>query len=75
MASNQISNETLRATQAHRLAIFTVDPHTCITEPGEDDWLVLNGMLKTTFGWGESEMAAAIPNMLNQRDQGLDRFI
>jgi hypothetical protein len=27
------------------------------------------------MGWGESEMAAAIPNMLNQRDQGLDRFI
>ena len=75
VASNRIPNETPRATQAHRLAIFAVDPHTCVTEPGEDDWLVLNGMLKTAFGWGETEMAAAIPDMLNQGEQGLDGFI
>ncbi|KAN0109249.1 hypothetical protein V8E52_009433 [Russula decolorans] len=43
--------------------------------PGEDDWPILNGMLKTAFGWGEAEMAAAIPDMLNRGALGLDGFI
>jgi len=51
-------------TQEHPLSIFTVNPHTCIAEPREDDWPILNGMLKMAFGWGEVEMAAAIPDML-----------
>ena len=51
-----------------------MDPHTCVAEPGEDDWPILNGMLKTAFGWGEAEMAAAIPDMLNRGTLGLDGF-
>lgn len=74
-ASKRIPNETPRATHAHRLSVFTADPRTCVAEPGEDDWPILNGMLKTAFGWGEAEMAAAIPEMLNRREQGLDGFI
>jgi hypothetical protein len=66
-AAKQILDEVPMATQEHPLSIFAVDPHTCIAEPGknEGDWPTVNGMLKTAFGWGEAEMAAAIPNMLN----------
>jgi hypothetical protein len=74
-AAKQIPDEVPVATQEHPLSIFTVDPHTCVAEPGEDDWPILNGMLKTAFGWGEAEMAAAIPDMLNQGALGLDGFI
>ena len=63
------------ATQEHRLSIFAVDPYSCVAEPGEDDWPILNGMLKTAFGWGEAEMAATIPDMLNRGTLGLDGFI
>jgi hypothetical protein len=74
-ATERIPDEMPRATQAHRLSLFAVDPHECIAEPGEDDWPILNGMLKTAFGWGETEMAAAIPELLNRGEQGLDGFI
>ena len=74
-AVERIPDQTPRATQVHRLSVFAVDPHSCIAEPGEDDWAIVNGMLKTAFGWGEAEMAAAIPEMLNKGDQGLDGFI
>lgn len=74
-ASKRIPNETPRATHAHRLSVFASDPRGCVAEPGEDDWPILNGMLKTAFGWGEAEMAAAIPEMLNRGEQGLDGFI
>jgi hypothetical protein len=55
--------------------VFAVKPHTCVAEPGEDDWLILNQMMKSTFGWGETEMAAVIPQLLNRGKYGLDRFI
>jgi hypothetical protein len=74
-AAKRIPNETSHATQGHRLSIFAVDPRTCIAEPGEDDWLILNGMLKGAFGWGETEMAAAVPEMLNRGELGLDGLI
>jgi hypothetical protein len=32
-------------------------------------------MLKGAFGWGEIEMAAAIPEMLNRGEWGLDGFV
>jgi hypothetical protein len=74
-AAERIPDKTPRATQAHRLSVFAVDPRTCVAEDGEDDWLILNGMLKSAFGWGENEMAAAIPEMLNRGEVGLDGFI
>ena len=52
-----------------------VNPRTCIAEPGEDDWAILNQMMKSVFGWGKVEMAAVIPQLLNRRKQGLDGFI
>ena len=57
------------------LSVFAIDPCHCIAEPGEDDWTILNTMLKSSFGWGEVEMAAAIPQMLKCGEYGLDGFI
>jgi hypothetical protein len=74
-ATKRIPDEVPVATQENPLSIFAVDSHTCVAKPGEDDWPILNGMLKTAFGWGEAEMAAAIPDMLNQGALGLDGFI
>ena len=70
-----IPNEMPNATQLHRLSIFAVDPHTCVADPGEDDWPILNGMLKLAFGWGVSEMAATVPDMLSWGKLGLDGLI
>jgi hypothetical protein len=55
--------------------VFMVDPRTCIAEQGEDDWLILNNMMKSAFGWGETEMVAVIPQLLNCSKHSLDRFI
>ena len=74
-AVNRIPSDTPSAKPDHRLSIFAVDPHTCVAEPGEDDWLILNQMMKSAFGWGEVEMAMAIPQMLNRGEHGLDGFI
>jgi hypothetical protein len=74
-ATRRIPYEVPLATHEHSLSIFAADPHTCVAEPGEDDWPILNRMLKTAFGWGEAEMAAAIPDMLNRGTLGLDGFI
>ena len=74
-AVNRIPNEMPHATQLHRLSIFAVNPRICVADPGEDDWPILNGMLKSAFGWGESEMAAAIPEMLSRGELGLDGMI
>ena len=52
-----------------------MDPHSCVAEAGEEDWPIVNGMLKTVFGWGKAEMADAVPEMLNRGKQGLDGFI
>jgi hypothetical protein len=74
-AVGQIPDDLPRATQAHRLSVFAADPRSCVAKDGEDDWLVLNSMLKGAFGWGETEMAAAIPEMLNRGEMGLDGFV
>jgi hypothetical protein len=74
-AAKQIPDEVPMATHEHVLSIFAVDPRTCVAEPGEDDWPILNRMLKAAFGWGEAEMAAAIPDMLNRGASGLDGFV
>lgn len=61
---NRLEATTLRipadvplATPAHRLSTFSADPHTCVTSPDEDgwedDWAILNAMLKASFGWGK----------------------
>ncbi|KAH9010206.1 hypothetical protein EDB83DRAFT_2322517 [Lactarius deliciosus] len=62
-AVKQIPSDKPSATPEHRLSIFAVDPRTCITEPGEDDW------------WGEEEMAVIVLQLLNQGPHGLDGFI
>jgi hypothetical protein len=60
-----IPSDTPSATPEHRLSAFSVDPCTCVAKPGEDDWLILNQMMKSSFGWGEQEMASNIPHLLN----------
>ena len=74
-AVKRIPNEIPCATKDHHLSLFAIDPRICVAEPGEEDWPILNGMLKTAFGWGEIEMAAAIPEMLNRGELGLDGLI
>ena len=61
----QIPSDVPTGTPKHQLNIFAVDPHTCVAKPGKDDWLILNQMMKLSFGWGEMEMAVVIPKMLN----------
>lgn len=70
------------ATPAHRLSIFSVDPRSCVANleeapevDFEDDWFFLNSMLKTAFGWGESEMRENMKEMMNRGEHGLDGFI
>jgi hypothetical protein len=74
-AINWIPSDILSATPEHCLSIFAIDPQTCVAKPGEDDWVILKQMMKSAFGWGEIEMAAAIPQLLNCGENGLDRFI
>jgi hypothetical protein len=74
-AVKQIPSDTPSTSPEHQLNIFSVDPHTCIAKPGEDDWLILNQMMKSSFGWGEREMVAAVPKLLNRGTYGLDGFV
>ncbi|KAH9036309.1 hypothetical protein EDB85DRAFT_2209149 [Lactarius pseudohatsudake] len=74
-AVKQIPCDVPSATPEHRLGIFAVDPCTCVAEPGEDDWFVLNQMMKLSFGWGEGEIAVIVPQLLNRGPHGLDGFI
>lgn len=74
-AINRIPNDIPSATPEHCLSIFASDPQTCVAEPGEDDWVVLNQMMKSAFEWGEIEMAVANPQLLNCGENGLDGFI
>lgn len=74
-AVEQIPSNMPNATPEHRLSIFAADPHTCVAEPGEDDWMILNQMMKLSFGWGELEMASNVPHLLNRGPYGLDGFI
>jgi hypothetical protein len=75
VAAKQLPNKIPHATHVNPLSIFVMDPRTCVAEPGDDDWLILNRMFKTAFGWGKIEMATAILEMLNQGLMGLDGFI
>lgn len=77
-AMTRIPNDVPLATPAHRLSVFSADPRSCVAslEQGadkgpevddlEDDWIILNSMLKTAFGWGESEMRENAKEMLNR---------
>lgn len=75
MEANQIPSDIPSATSEHCLSIFAANPCTCVAEPGEDDWFILNLMIKVAFGWGDTEMAAALTQLLNHGQHGLDRFI
>ena len=81
-AATQIPNNVPLATPAHQLSIFSADPHSWVAsleeDPEvdlEDDWMVLNSMLKTAFGWGESDAQENVKGMLNRGKHGLDGFI
>ena len=71
----QIPSDIPNATPEHRLGIFTANPHACVAGPGEDDWMILNQMMKLSFGWGEQEMASNVPHLLNRGPYGLNGFI
>ncbi|KAH9005554.1 hypothetical protein EDB86DRAFT_1458433 [Lactarius hatsudake] len=81
-ATTRILNDVPLATPAHRLSLFSADPHFCVAnlEQGaevevESDWDILNPMLKTAFGLGELEMQEIVKEMLNRGEHGLDGFI
>ncbi|KAH9167194.1 hypothetical protein EDB89DRAFT_2126133, partial [Lactarius sanguifluus] len=81
-ALTRIPDSVPLATSEHQLSIFSANPHSCVAslEQGpevdlEDDWMVLNSMLKTAFGWGESEMRENTKEMLNRGAHGLDGLI
>ncbi|KAH9015472.1 hypothetical protein EDB84DRAFT_1582181, partial [Lactarius hengduanensis] len=74
-AVKRIPSDTPNATPEHPLSTFAIDPHTCVAEPGEDDWMIINQMMKSSFGWGEREMKATVPHLLNRGPYGLDGFI
>ena len=74
-AAQRIPGDIPSATPEHRLSVFAVDPRTCVAKPGEDDWLILNQMMKSSFGWGAEEMAAVVPQLLNRGVHGLDGFV
>jgi hypothetical protein len=63
------------ATSDHLLSSFAADPQTCVSSPEEDDWIVLNAMMKASFGWGELEMRDNVKLMLNRGNHRLDGFI
>ena len=70
------------ATPEHRLSIFSADPRSWVASlekvpeaDFEGDWMTLNSMLKTAFGWGESEMRMNVKEMLNRGEHGLDGFV
>jgi hypothetical protein len=79
-AMTRIPNDIPLATPTHRLSIFSADPHSCVASLEQDpdfegDWMLLNSMLKTAFGWGDSEMRENAKEMVNRGELGLDGFI
>lgn len=72
---NQIPIDVPNATPEDCLSVFAADPYACVAESEEEDWPILNAMLKSSFGWGETEMATVIPKMLKRGEYGLDRFV
>ena len=74
-AINQIPSDIPNATPEDCLSVFAVDPRACVAETEEEDWPILSTMLKSSFGWGETEMAASIPQMLKRGEYGLDGFV
>ena len=71
----RIPNDIPSATPEDCLSVFAVEPSACVAETEEEDWPILNAMFKSSFGWGEAEMAAAIPRMLKRGEYGLDAFV
>lgn len=74
-AIKQIPDDVSSATSKDCLGVFAVEPSACVAESEEEDWPIVNTMLKSSFGWGEAEMAAAVPQMLKHGEYGLDGFI
>lgn len=81
-AITRIPDDIPLATPAHRLSVFSIDPRSWVASLEQDpeadfenDWMILNSMLKTAFGWGESDMRANVKEMLNRGEHGLDGFI
>ena len=81
-ALTQIPDNVPLATPAHRLSTFSADPRSWVTrleqdpeDDFEDDWMVVNSMLKTAFGWGESNAQVNVKGMVNRGQHGLDGFI
>ena len=81
-ALTQILDNIPLATPAHRLGTFLADPRSWVThleqdpeDDFEDDWMVVNSMLKTVFGWGELNAQANVKGMVNRGQHGLDGFI
>jgi hypothetical protein len=72
---NRIPRDVPCATPEDCLNIFAIDPRTCVAEAEDDDWQTINSMFKSSFGWGETEMAATVPRMLKRGNYGLDGFI
>lgn len=79
-AIKRIPDDVPTATFKHLLQCFAGDPQNHIPPPGsegadEGDWPVVNGLFKSSFGWGEAQMIANIPQMLNRGAFGLDGFL
>ena len=74
-AMKRIPDDVPSATPEDCLGVFAVEPSTCVAESEEEDWPIVNTMLKSSFGWGEAEMATAVPQMLKHGEYGLDGFI
>jgi hypothetical protein len=71
----RIPSDVPSATPEDCLGVFAIEPSACIAESEEEDWPIINTMLKSLFGWGEAEMATAVPQMLKCGEYGLDGFI
>jgi hypothetical protein len=71
----RIPNDILSMTPEDCLSVCAVEPSACVAKTEEEDWPILNAMFKSLFGWGEAEMATAIPQMLKHGKYGLDVFV
>ena len=78
----RIPNNIPLANPTHRLSTFSADPRSWVAGLGkdaevdfEDNSVVLNSMLKTTFESGESEEQENMRVMPNRCKHGLDGFI
>ena len=74
-AMKQIPDDIPSVTPEDCLGVFAVEPSACVAESEEEDWPIVNTMLKSSFGWGVAEMAAAVPQMLKCGEYRMDGFI